>query len=134
MNSDQPVTSNLVTYQSTEIRFIWDEIVKPLEKAAKKGGYPVEDLYDGLINAEYQLWTSQTNEIETVLVTAIQTDGATKFCLLLACGGKNIMACKDFLEEVEGWAKHKGCSEMRIYGRKGWARLLDYETVMRKTL
>ncbi len=38
----------------------------------------------------------------------------------------------DYLPVVKGWAKEKGCHEMRIYGRRGWAKLLDFEIVCTK--
>lgn len=43
----------------------------------------------------------------------------------------------DYLSLVEDWAREKGCQEMRIYGRRGWAKLLDFDVVhtkMRKEL
>ena len=70
-----------------------------------------------------QLWTCETDHIQGALVTSLQDD----YCLLLAMGGYNMSIWKPWIAYVEEWAREKGCKEMRIYGRRGWARVYDYK-------
>lgn len=74
---------------------------------------------EGLKKDELQLWTDK----DMAVVTAMIED----YCLLLVCGGNGIETCIKGLPVIEEWAKNNGKKEMRIYGRKGWARVLNYE-------
>jgi len=61
------------------------------------------------------------------LVTSIQSKAGKKYCLLLALGGEALSSWFQYLPIVEAWAKDEGAEEVRVYGRKGWARLTGYE-------
>jgi hypothetical protein len=132
--------SSLVTYRSSEVPKIWPYVKPLIQKALDQQVYEdwtIDEVYEGLCERKYQLWTSESDVIEAAWVTAIQEKHGVTFCLLLACGGENVHAWKHFLEHVAGWAKTKGATELLIYGRPGWARLLKFETcyaVMRKGL
>lgn len=132
--------SSLVTYQSHEVPQIWPHVKGHIKRALDRQqpyeSYTLEDVYEGLCRADMQLWTAEAATIEAAWVTSIQTKGRT-FCLLLAAGGENVHAWKHFLTEVSEWAKANGATELLIFGRQGWARLLDFEicyAVMRKEL
>ena len=74
-----------------------------------------------------QLWCWQSDEIEAALVTSIQEKDGVKFCLYLALGGSKMAEWKQFMPLVEDWARGEGCTEMRIYGRAGWAKVFDFD-------
>ena len=118
-----PLQEKFRTYPSTEVLSVWP-VVKPLIAVALDRGsnYTIEQIKAGLTKAEMQLWTCETDHIQAALVTSLQDD----FCLLLALGGYNMWTWREWLPIVEAWAKSKGCKEMRIYGRRGWAKVLDY--------
>jgi len=88
--------------------------------------YNLNDILTGLCNKTMQLWCWQSDCIEGVLVTTIQTDDNSKFCLFLALGGKYMTDWIEYLPIVEEWARGEGCDEMRIYGRISWSRLIGY--------
>jgi hypothetical protein len=130
----------LVCYSSDQISYVWDKVKDYIQSALDCGaGFPLQDVYEGLCNAEMQLWTAQSDGIDAAIVTTIQTtkEGG-KGCLLLACGGKKVDDWLDqFLEVAEPWAVSQDCTEMRIYGRIGWARKTGYRinyTKMTKAL
>jgi hypothetical protein len=58
--------------------------------------------------------------------------------VLTACGGADMRRWLPLLATIESYARDEGCACVRIYGRKGWARVLDgYETqhvILRKEL
>ena len=87
----------------------------------------------GLCRSEMQLWTWDDR---AALVTAIQTSKGKTFCLLLGLGGEALSEWLQYLPIVEDWAKDEGAEEVRIYGRRGWARLtgydIDYTSMVKK--
>jgi hypothetical protein len=55
--------------------------------------------------------------------TLIETD-ADKVCVVTACAGEGMPVWLPLLGEIEAYAKAEDCACVRIYGRKGWARVL----------
>lgn len=114
----------IVCYPSHQIRDIWPNVKDFVQRALDEGSdYTLGDVYSMLLRAKAQLWTWQDPDIEAVMVTAIQQDQKSKFCLLLTMAGTHMAAWKPHLEDVERWAREHGCSELRIYGRRGWLKL-----------
>ena len=123
--------SEIICYSSEQIHKIWPHVMEYVMLGlGERNLYTLPRVYKGLENGELQLWTAQTDEIEAVIVTSIQTDtegNEVKFCLVLSAGGTNIDSWIDSMVlYIESWAKENGCSEMRIYGRRGWARKVGY--------
>ena len=121
--------SELVCYQSWEIPKVWDKVKDHIEKALKYRGsnYSLDDIYAGLRKSEMQLWASQGKDLEAALVTTIQVKDDMKFCLFLALGGTNLKKWDSWQSYIENWARKEGCEEMRIYGRIGWAKIVNYK-------
>jgi hypothetical protein len=46
-------------------------------------------------------------------------------CTLTACSGISASAGFHLFARIEKYAKDEGCSTMRLYGRKGWERVLE---------
>lgn len=120
-----PANSNgLVCYLPEHIPSIWDQVHPLISKALERGSeYNRTDIFYGLLDGTMQLWTHHNNGIEAVLVTKLDDD----YCLLLASGGENMAEWAKYLPLVEDWARSKGCKELRIYGRIGWAKVLGFE-------
>lgn len=136
-------TSRLVCYNSKQIHYVWARVAPHIQRALdtySAPNYTLDEIFLGLSKAEFQLWVWQgvcRPTIHAAMVTAIQNDKDTKFCLLLAAGGEKMDEWYTHLPVVEEWARENGCAEMRIYGRIGWARQLDYDVIytkMRKRL
>lgn len=92
-----------------------------LKKATDRpnANWTLEMIFDGLKQDQLQLWTDDG----AACVTAMYDD----HCLILCCGGENMSRWIDDIEIIERWARYNNKPEMRIYGRKGWARVLGYE-------
>lgn len=83
-----------------------------IERAVRKGHQLV-----------WLAWNGQ--DIEAAATTQLY-HGA---CIVTACGGVNRERWLPLFEKIEQYAKDEGCTKMRIYGRRGWERVLDgYET------
>jgi len=70
-------------------------------------------------------WDGAT--IRAAATTVLADTDAARVCVLTACGGEGRAAWLPLLAQIEAYAKAEGCACVRIYGRKGWARVLkDY--------
>jgi len=120
--------SELVCYSSDQIPHIWEDVKGHIQTALDRGSiYSLQDIRMGLCTQQMQLWVWRDDEVHAALVTAIQEKRGVKFCLYLCLAGSKMDEWGDLMHLVEDWAKEKGCTEMRIYGRAGWAKAFGFE-------
>jgi hypothetical protein len=66
--------------------------------------------------------------IKAAAVTQLSTIHGERFCTIVACGGQRRNEWLSLLADLERYAMAEGCKAMRIFGRRGWERLLpDYK-------
>src|SRR5205085_9065538 len=66
--------------------------------------------------------------IKAAAVTQLGTVNGGRFCTIVACGGRHRDEWLPLLAGLERYAKAENCKAMRIFGRRGWERLLpDYK-------
>lgn len=119
-----PAHPNYRGYNSCEIPEIWDTARPLILKGLERGSnYSIGEIYQGLLSAEMQLWMWGH---DAALVTTIQSDESKTWLLLLVCGGKNMHEWLPFMPYVEAFARLNHATELRIYGRIGWARILGF--------
>ena len=85
------------------------------------------------------LWLAiEDDEIRGALATVLVKTDQRLVCMITALGGHRMKDWFHFLPQIEAWAKSEGATRMRLYGRRGWVRLLkDYyvsNVVMEKEL
>jgi hypothetical protein len=69
------------------------------------------------------VWNGKT--IEAAVVTQLVKHGDKKLCVIVSCSGHGVRRWVHLISRLEQFAKNEGCSAMRIYGRKGWERILE---------
>lgn len=74
-----------------------------------------------VLDGKQLLWLAWSGEIEAAATTQL----SGKVCVLTACSGYHRERWLPLFAKIEQYAKDEGCSTMRIYGRKGWERVLD---------
>ena len=104
---------------------IWPYVKPHIARAEPYGDLTVEDIYKGLVDGRYQLWTSQSDVIEAALVTCITED--REACWLMSVGGSNMKIWINWFPLLIKWAKDEGCKELRVHGRPGWSRAAGFE-------
>jgi hypothetical protein len=114
---------DLVCCDPARIDEIWPHAKHLIRCAIEHTGLsefdPVErDVLDG----KQLLWLAWNGQ-EIEAAAATQLTG--KVCVLTACAGHNRERWIPLFAQIEKYAKDEGCSTMRIYGRKGWERVLD---------
>lgn len=112
---------NVFCLGSDQIAGLWPRFAHHIERFSD---YLDRDVRADLIDAQLQLWGLQDGEdVAGVAVTGIT--GRT--CEVVgAAGAASHEEMRRLHTEIETWARSIGCSRMRIYGRKGWVRLLGY--------
>ncbi|WP_257168573.1 hypothetical protein [Bradyrhizobium sp. SRS-191] len=63
--------------------------------------------------------------IEAVATTRLEATDAGKVCVIVACAGSECRRWLSLIGGIEAYAKAEGCRSVRIFGRKGWQRVLD---------
>ena len=121
--------SELRCYSSDQINHVWPDVKHHIESALDRGSnYTIHDIRIGLCTQQMQLWCYGT---DAALVTTIQEKDGIKFCLYLALGGSKMDEWGKYQPLVEDWARENGCTEMRVYGRRGWKQF-GFEEVYTK--
>lgn len=72
------------------------------------------------------LWiAAENNRIEAAAVTELRRTELSRSCVIVACGGRGDWA--SLIGPIENYARAEGCDCVRLFGRKGWGRVLpDY--------
>lgn len=104
---------------------VWHEVWSVLAPAFaySDGAYDEQLVYNGLKTRNMQLWLEVEDEkIISAGVTKIIEWPDKKVCWAVGLAGKGDDLVQRYLETVEPWARHHGCAEMRLTGRRGWER------------
>ena len=108
-----------------------------LERAAARSGETAAaDVEADVAAGRALLWIVWGNEqcVVAVLVTQLIKTAAGLVCVLLSCAGSDLPRWQGFLAAIERYAAQEQCVAVRIYGRKGWMRVLKNYRVPRVIL
>jgi hypothetical protein len=84
-----------------------------------------DDLETDVLAGMQLVWLAwDGTEIMAVATTQL-VKPFNKVCVLTACSGYDRERWLPLFKKIEQYAEDEGCSSMRIYGRKGWERVLD---------
>jgi len=88
------------------------------------------DIERHVLSGDQLLWIAWNGEaIEAAATTHLIRAGMRSLCILTACSGKERERWLHLFEKIEQYARNEGCCAMRIYGRRGWERVLEgYKT------
>ena len=79
------------------------------------------DIESDVLAGDQLLWLAISDRVEAAATTHLSRG----VCTLTACSGHQRERWLPLFARIEKYAKDEGCSTMRIYGRKGWERVLD---------
>jgi hypothetical protein len=96
---------------------------------ARTGLSAFADIEQDILRANALLWLAvgdeRAAEIEAVASTSLQQADNGKVCIVTACAGANMARWLPLINHIEACAKEEGCRCVRIFGRKGWLRVLE---------
>lgn len=82
-----------------------------------------------IIKGDQLLWLANDGKrIEAAATTHLTVGENGPVCTITACGGENMSQWLPLIEGIEKYARAEGCSCVRIFGRKGWSRVLAHYT------
>lgn len=107
---------------------VWPAAAPLVARAlARSGEMTLDELARALVEGRFLLWLAWDGALAAAAVTEIAETIAGRVCCIVACGGGNRARWLALRVELERHACRHGCVRMRIYGRRGWQRILpDY--------
>jgi hypothetical protein len=115
------LSADLACVDPANVRNVWP-LARHLIKAAidRTNLSSFQDIEDAVLSGKHLLWLAGDGQIEAAATTHL----ANNVCTLVACGGHDRERWLPLFARIEQYAKDEGCRCMRIYGRKGWERVL----------
>jgi hypothetical protein len=81
-----------------------------------------EDIEREVLSGHQLVWLAWDGKD---VLAAATTQLTRNVCVLTACSGYDRERWLPLFARIEQYAKDEGCKTMRIFGRKGWQRVLD---------
>jgi hypothetical protein len=124
-------SAQLICVDPKRVDVIWP-LAAPLLRAAiaRTGLSAFADIEHDVLRGDALLWLAASGKesaptIEAAASTRLQLTDAGKVCVITACSGKDRLRWLPLIAGIEAYAKDEGCQRVRIFGRKGWLRVLD---------
>jgi len=74
-----------------------------------------------VLDGDQLLWLAWSGRIEAAATTHL----ANRVLTIVACSGHQRERWLPLFNQIEDYARKEGCRAVRIFGRKGWERVLD---------
>jgi hypothetical protein len=85
-----------------------------------------EDIEADILAGRSLLWMAWNGRtVESAAATILINSEIGKVCIITVCGGSDMKRWLPLIAQIETYAIAEGCKCVRIYGRKGWLRVLD---------
>lgn len=130
-----PSSAELVCVDPKRVQEVWPHVAPLLRKAiARTGLSAFADIEREILCGRALLWLAVSGEssrvvIEAVASTSLQQTDRGKVCVITACAGARMSRWLPLISRIEAYAKEEDCACIRIFGRKGWLRVLEgYDT------
>ncbi|MCA6121916.1 hypothetical protein J6500_08385 [Bradyrhizobium sp. WSM 1704] len=105
----------------------WPHAASILQMACRRTGLSAfGDIGIDILSGRSLLWLAWNGyTVEAAAATVLINTEIGKVCIITACGGTGMKRWLPLLDGIETYARAEGCERVRIYGRKGWLRVLD---------
>jgi hypothetical protein len=114
--------ASLVCVDPKRVHEFWPHAKELILSAIRRTGIsdPQDIEYD-ILSGDQLLWLAFDGKIKAAAASHLAGD----VCTITACGGEDMKEWLPLFSQIEDYAKAEGCRCVRIYGRKGWLRVLD---------
>ena len=122
-----PSTAELICVDPALIHDVWAHARGRIQSAIEQTGLSdFGEVEKDILRGGQLLWLAWNGEaIEAAATTQLTRIGDRKVCTLTACAGEHRERWLPLFGTIEAYAKAEGCAVMRVFGRKGWSRVLD---------
>lgn len=120
-------SADLLCVHPDHVPLVWPAVRDMLRAAHLKNDLGhTADLEGDVLSGNGVLWLASTDsKIDAAAVTVLTRTDLHMVCVITAVGGSNRGRWLHMLSEIEAWAKSEGAAKIRIFGRKGWVRVLE---------
>jgi hypothetical protein len=117
----------LICVAPERVHEFWPHVSELIHRAVRRTNLShSQDSDFDVLNGDGVLWIAWNGRgVEAAATTSLIETDTEKVCVLTACGGADMRRWIGLLGEIEDYAKAEGCSRVRIFGRKGWVRVLE---------
>ena len=122
---------HLICVDPAQVREFWPHVAALIKAAMEKGRLSsFAEVEHAVRNGNALLWLAWNGEtVKAAAVTELTHANDETFCTIVACGGHDRSQWLPLLAGLEAYGRAQGCAAMRIYGRRGWRKLLpEYRT------
>jgi hypothetical protein len=120
-----PASVELVRIELERVPQVWPHARELIRSAIERTGLSrFADMEDAVLAGRHVLWIAWDGSAGAIAAAAT-TEIKDGVCVLVALGGRDRWRWLQHLERLEQYARDNSCSTLRIFGRKGWARVLD---------
>lgn len=119
--------ADLVCVDPARVHEFWPHVKRMILSAVERTnlGDPQDLEYD-ILNGDQLLWIVWDGEaILAAASTHLVTIGGQIVCIITACGGEDMKHWHPLISGIEKYAKDERAACVRIYGRRGWGRVLS---------
>jgi hypothetical protein len=122
-----PASVELICVDPKRVHEIWPHVAHLIHRAVKRTNLShFSDIADDVLHGNGLLWIAWDGRaVKAAATTSLIRTERELVCVLTACGGDDMRLWLPLLAKIEAYAKAEGCARIRIYGRKGWLRVLD---------
>lgn len=103
---------------------VWEQIHEWIESAIEQGqgDENATDVLIAIARGSYLLFHQPG---KFAIVAQVQVFPRQKVITVLYLGGGDLTAIKAAIEEAKPWCRSNGITAFRVWGRKGWKRVLE---------
>lgn len=112
---------DLLCVNPKDVATIWPQASGLIRAAIERTGLSeFADVEKQVLAGDQLLWLAISDHIEAAATTHLSRG----VCTLVACSGHERERWLPLFAKIEAYAKAEGCKCVRLYGRKGWERVL----------
>lgn len=119
--------AELICVDPSRVHELWPHVAPLLRRATARTGLSAfSEIERTILTGDALLWIAwDGSAIEAAASTSLQQTDAGKVCVITTCAGANMARWLPLIRRIEAYARDEGCECVRIFGRKGWARVLE---------
>ena len=122
-----PSSIDLVCVDPARIGEVWPHVRALLARACRATCLcAFADFEAHILSGRSLVWIAWNGRaIEAAAATVLTNSDLGKVCVITLCAGQAMPRWLRLIERIEAYARDEGCVRLRIFGRKGWLRVLE---------
>jgi hypothetical protein len=117
---------DLLCVDPKNIQQVWPQARDLIRAAIEQTGLSeFSDIETQVLSGDQLLWLAISDHIEAAATTHLIKTSGKPVLTVTACSGHQRERWLPLFSRIENYAKQEGASRVRIYGRKGWERVLE---------